>query len=120
MKRIMIVEDSEETLSAISYLLKRSNYNVVATAMDGEDAVEEFKRTKPDIMLLDLALPKKDGLDVIKEILAKNIKAKIIVISALYNPDYRKKAMSAGCKEFILKPFEVHELLLAIERTLAT
>jgi two-component system chemotaxis response regulator CheY len=92
---------------------------VISQCTNGKDAVTEYKKLKPDIVLMDLAMPKKDGVTAIKEIIEFDSNAKIIAVSALYRPQMRTDAMNAGAKEYIIKPFEVSELLNAIEKCLS-
>jgi two-component system chemotaxis response regulator CheY len=118
-KKILIAEDSDVTQRVLKLMLSKHGYDVVAQCTNGKDAVTEYKKLKPDIVLMDLAMPKKDGVTAIKEIIEFDSNAKIIAVSALYRPQMRTDAMNAGAKEYIIKPFEVSELLNAIEKCLA-
>jgi len=114
-KTVLIVEDSPTTLKAIQMVLKTQGYKVVAVATDGEEGVAQYLKTEPDVVLMDIALPKKDGLTATKEIIAKDPDARIVVVSALYDPKKRKEALELGAKAFITKPFEIPELVRALQ-----
>ncbi|MEX2348214.1 MAG: response regulator, partial [Nitrosopumilaceae archaeon] len=87
MANIMVAEDSDEIRLLLKDLLKIGNHEVVAEAVNGEEAVKKFNEIKPDVLLLDIAMPKKDGLDTLKEIIATNPNAKIVMITASDNLD---------------------------------
>ena len=114
-RTVLIVEDSKTTQIVIKFMLDKHGYEVVAQADNGVDGVEKYKKLKPDIILMDLAMPKKDGLTAIKEIIEFDNNAKIIAVSALYNPKVREDALKAGAISYIVKPFEVSEFIRVIE-----
>ena len=118
-KRVMIVEDSQSTSRALEVMLKLHDYEVAGNAKDGEEAFTMFQDVKPDLVLMDIAMPKRHGIDAIKDIIGFDSKAKIIAVTALYSPEKRKKALSAGAKLVIEKPIEVPELIMAIKSTIS-
>lgn len=117
-KKVLIAEDSDVTQRVLKLMLSKHGYDVVAQCSDGKDAVSEYKKLRPDIVLMDLAMPKKDGISAIKEIIDFDSNARIIAVSALYRPQMKTDALNAGAKEYIIKPFEVSELLSAMEKCL--
>lgn len=117
-RKVLIAEDSGLTQKVTLYMLEKQGYEVVGQSMNGEDAVRDYEALKPDIVLMDLAMPKKDGISAIKDILVIDPNARIIAVSALYNPEMKENAMKAGAKDYIIKPFEILELLNAIEQCL--
>lgn len=119
MARILITEDSDASRRFIRETLEIGNHEVVAEAVDGEDAVQKFIATKPDLVLLDLAMPKKDGLQVIKEILNIDRTAKIILLSASGNLRMLNECVDAGAVCYVMKPFAFEELLGLIKTTLS-
>ncbi|MFB5648960.1 MAG: response regulator, partial [Candidatus Nitrosomaritimum aestuariumsis] len=82
MANIMIADDSDAIRLVLKDILSIGNHTVVAEAIDGEEATDLFFKNSPDLLLLDLAMPKKDGLTVLKEIIEKNPQAKIVLITA--------------------------------------
>ncbi len=112
-KSVLIGEDSASTRAALVMVLKMHGYRVVGLARDGIEVIKKYKKLKPDFVLMDIAMPKKDGLAAIKEILEYDPKASIVAITAIYSEDKRRKAKRSGVKALVQKPFEVDELLRA-------
>ncbi len=118
MARIMIAEDSDEIRLLLKDLLKIGNHKVVAEAVDGVDAVKKFNNVKPDVLLLDIAMPKKDGLDTIKEIMATNPNAKIVMITASDNLETITQCTEQGALAYLVKPFDSDQVLTSIAMAL--
>ncbi len=118
-KRVLIVEDSESTCRALNTMLTLNNYQVVGMATDGDQAVEMYKKSNPDLVLMDIAMPKKHGIDAIREIRVFDPGAKFIAVTALYSSKKKKEAMDAGASMVVVKPFDVADLIKAMESVLA-
>lgn len=119
MKKALIVEDSLSTSRALKTVLSVHNYEIVGEARDGEQAVALYQQLRPDITLMDIAMPKKHGIDAIREILSLDKTAKIIAVTALYSPEKKREIMKAGAIALVVKPFDVPDLIKTIEKTLA-
>lgn len=117
--KIMVVDDSNMIVKMIQGFLQSYNIEVVGTANDGQTAVELFKKTNPDIVTLDITMPKMDGLTVLQEILKIKNTAKVIVISALTDNATALKALQIGAKDFIPKPFKEDSFKEVLDRILA-
>ena len=107
----MIIDDSDSIRMVLKDILVIGKHNLVAELSIGIGALEEYARLKPDVILLDMAMPKKDGLSVLKEIIEFNPSAKVIMISASDNQDTIKECMRVGARAYILKPFNFQEVL---------
>lgn len=106
--KILIVDDSLIIRKTIlNYLKEFDNIEVVGTSVDGYNALEIFKRAKPDIVTLDITLPGIDGLNVLEEMMKINPQAKVIVITALKDKSTGLKAVRLGAKAYIVKPFNL-------------
>ena len=106
--KILIVDDSLIIRKTIlNYLKGFDNIEVVGTSVDGYNALEIFKKSKPDIVTLDITLPGIDGLDVLEEMMKINSDAKVIVITALKDKATGLKAVRLGAKGYIVKPFNL-------------
>lgn len=116
-KTVMIVDDSNVIRNKISQNLA-SNYEVIATASNGIDAVELYKELKPDLVTMDLTMPFMNGLECINEIMMTNHEARILVVSALSDRATAIRAMKLGAQGFLVKPFTDQELLDAIEEVM--
>lgn len=118
MARVMIAEDSDATRLVLKDSLKIGHHEIVAEAVDGIEAIEKFNATNPDILLLDVAMPKKDGMFVLKEIMSSNPNAKIIMITADENFSTIHKSAETGAQAYIVKPFSFEDVLTAITMVL--
>ncbi len=114
MARVMIADDSEAIRIALKDIILNGKHELVAEAADGAEAVEKFVDLKPDVLLLDLVLPKKDGLTVLKEIKETNPNAKIIMITVVDNKQMIQDCISAGAQAYITKPFTADDVLKSI------
>ena len=118
MKTLMIVDDSNIIRNRIERLQKEG-IKVVAKASNGLDAVEQYKIHQPDIVTMDITMPKMDGIDCIKRLIAINPDVVILVISALSDKAIGINALRYGARGFICKPFTEEELDRAMARILA-
>ncbi|MEM3852642.1 MAG: response regulator [Methanomassiliicoccales archaeon] len=114
--KILVVDDSSLTRSAVVTALQAFNHEVVGEGKDGNEALELYKKSKPDIVLLDLAMPNKDGLETIREIRDFDPNAVIVAVSALYDRAIQRRALELGAKAYVVKPFELSELMNVIEK----
>ena len=107
--RILLVEDEKLLSGYLAKGLKNSGY-AVDVAYDGEDALYEYSVNDYDLIVLDLNLPKKDGLEVLREIREKDTKIKIIILSARSKVDDRILGLDEGANDYLIKPFDFGEL----------
>jgi len=118
MVSILIADDSDAVRLVLRDILEIGKHTVAGDAVDGADAVEKYSQLKPDLMLLDLAMPKKDGLTVIHEVMEIDPKAKIILITAAGDMKVIDKCLADGAKSYIPKPFDFQKVLDIIARVL--
>lgn len=118
MARIMIADDSDAIRMVLRDILDIGHHQLVAEATNGFETVEKFDEIKPDLLLLDVAMPKKDGISALKEILAKNPNAKIIMITASDNVNTMTECVNTGAAAYLLKPFNFEDVLTAITTAL--
>lgn len=117
--KILIVDDNKENIDLIAYFLKPQNYQIY-TAADGVEALTQVENTKPDIILLDIMLPKMDGFQVCERI-KKNAETRfipVIMITALKELKDKIRSLEVGADDFISKPFENVELLTRVKSLL--
>ena len=111
-RSVLVVED-EETLSlALQYNLSQEGYRVVAAA-DGEQALDVARKYRPDLILLDLMLPKLDGLEVCR-ILRRETTSPILMLTAKANEVDKVVGLEFGADDYITKPFSMRELLARV------
>lgn len=119
MYKLMIVDDSNIIRNRIQRAYDNRQFMLVATAVNGADAVEKFKMHRPDVITMDLTMPQMDGLECIQRIVAQGTGVSILVVSALADKATALQALQYGARGFICKPFNEEELAAAIERLIA-
>ncbi len=114
----MIADDSDAIRLVLKDILTIGKHTVIAEAVNGDEAVDLYFKNSPDLLLLDLAMPKKDGLTVLKEILEKNSQAKIVLITASDDQKIINQCLQIGASSYISKPFDFNEVLKQINDSL--
>lgn len=116
--KVVIVDDTEETRTNIKTLLSfEDRMEVIGEAENGEEAIFISNESKPDIILMDINMPVMDGIRATEEITANLPDSAVIITSVQGESEYLKKAMSAGARDFLSKPFSNEELISTILRT---
>lgn len=115
--RVLIVDDIAETRENIRKLLQfESNVEVVGVARTGREAIETSKDSRPDVVLMDINMPDIDGITATETIRRNNPATQIVILSVQGDPNYMRRAMLAGARDFLTKPPAVDELISAIQR----
>jgi len=115
--RVLIADDIQETRRNTRLMLATiDDIEVVAIASNGLQAVEYAKEQQPDIVFLDINMPEMDGLTAYKEILKTNPGTGCVILSAEKDTGTLRRAMSIGVQEYLIKPFTVEELEIAVAR----
>ncbi len=119
MARILVVDDHPLVRSGlIAELSKASDLTVAGEAADGDEAIERVRTLKPDLVLLDIALPGKNGLDVLKELQAESPDLKVLILSGFPERQYAIRCLKNGAKGYITKDTASAELVTAIRRVM--
>ena len=110
-KKILIADDNQDSRELVIKILAREGY-VLIEAIDGEDALNKVSSEKPDLILMDISMPKIDGYELTRRLKSHNDLSKIpiIALTAHAMKGDREKALDAGCNEYITKPINVREL----------
>lgn len=116
MNRLMIVDDSNIIRNRIERSFSQTEIEIVAVASNGLQAIEKFLETKPNLVTMDLTMPKMDGLECIQKLVAFNTGVNILVVSALSDQITALQALQYGARGFVCKPFSEDELVNAINR----
>jgi DNA-binding response OmpR family regulator len=114
--KILVVDDEPPIVDVLAYNLKRANYDVVV-ARDGEQALAQARREKPDVIILDLMLPKLDGLEVYR-ILRRECETPVIMLTARDAEIDRVVGLELGADDYVVKPFSVRELMARVKNVL--
>lgn len=115
---VMLVDDSRMSRNMLRDIVEEAGYSVIAEAGNGEEAVELYPQKKPDIVTLDVTMPKMDGIEALKKILEIDASAKIIMITAAGQQSKLIEALKCGAKRFVTKPFDKEEVLLNINEVI--
>ncbi|MGZ7460233.1 response regulator [Pseudomonas sp. Ma2-10] len=114
MLKAMIVDDHPFIRSAVKMILKQEEYEIVAEAGNGADAVQLAREHLPDLILLDIAMPGVDGLDALSRMASHRISAKVLVLTSLSAVFYSLRCMKAGASGYVSKSDDLSELIKAI------
>ena len=114
MKKILVVDDAKFMRMMVSNIIVEMGHEVIAEGSNGEEAVELYKKHHPDIVMMDITMPTKDGLQAVKEIIAFDASAKVIMCSAMGQQAMVMDAIKSGAKNFIVKPFQKENIEKAI------
>lgn len=119
MKTALITDDALLMRSTLKQTLQEFDFDVIGEAINGVDAIEQFKKLKPHLVLMDITMPKMDGLEALKEI--KKIDPEVIVVmcSAMNQKEIIVKSIQQGAFDFIVKPFNYHRVQETMGRVVA-
>lgn len=118
MARVLVVDDAAFMRKMVSDALASGGHEVVGEAGNGDEAIDRFQELKPEITTLDITMPVKDGLEALKEIVAMDPSARVVMCSALGQESKVLEAIKAGAKDFVVKPFEPARVLDAVSKAL--
>lgn len=116
--RVLIAEDEALIRLDLREMLREEGYEVVGEAGDGQEAVDLAESLKPDLVIMDVKMPRRDGIDAAAEIAAKRI-APVVVLTAFSQRELVEKARDAGAMAYLVKPFSISDLVPAIEVALS-
>lgn len=118
-KRLLIADDAMIIREIIKDRAQEAGWDVVGEACNGQDALDKFRKMRPDVVTLDLVMPVYDGLFALERIMRESPEAKVVVVSALDQKDVLKQAFKLGAADFVVKPFDHAALIETLERMLA-
>lgn len=117
MSKILITEDEINIRNILCKFLEKNGHNV-KYASNGNEAIEIFNNFNPDLVFMDINMPKKDGIEATKEIVKNNPSAKICILSAIGHKQAIDTAIKAGATTYLTKPFKKESLINVINTTL--
>ncbi|MBN1484495.1 MAG: response regulator [Chloroflexia bacterium] len=118
--RILIVDDTAFMRRMLRDILLEAQFEVVAEAANGQEAVDLYVQEHPDLVIMDITMPQKDGLAAVQEILAQDPQARIVMCSALGQQDMIMRSLEAGALDFVQKPFLPDKVLEAVGKVLGS
>ena len=118
MTRVLIADDASFMRQMIRDVIEPEGFEVVGEASDGVEVVEKWKELHPDIVMMDIVMPKRSGIDAVKGIVAMDPTARVVMCSALGQETLVMEAIEAGAKDFIVKPFKPESVVATLRKAL--
>ncbi|WP_375341736.1 response regulator [Patulibacter defluvii] len=119
MARVLVVDDAAFMRKMIGDVLTSGGHEVAGEAADGSAAVAAYQELRPELVTLDITMPEKDGLDALREIIAIDPGARVVMCSALGQEARVLESVRIGARDFVIKPFSPEQVLGAVEKALA-
>jgi len=116
--RVLVVDDAAFMRKMVSDALTKGGHEVVGEAGNGVEAVAQYQALKPEVTTLDITMPEKDGLAALKEIIAIDPAARVIMCSALGQESKVLESIKAGARDFVVKPFQPDRVIEAVGKAL--
>jgi len=116
--RVLVVDDAIFMRRMISEILEENGMEVVGEADTGAAAIKLYNELKPDLVTMDIIMPEMNGIDAVKEIIAIDAQAKIVMCSALGQQALVQEALAAGARDFLIKPFNPSRVIEVISKVL--
>ena len=118
MARVLVADDASFMRQMIREIVEAEGHEVVGEASDGDEAVAEFKRLHPDVITMDIVMPRRSGIDAVKAIVALDPNARVVMCSALGQETLVQEALQAGALDFIVKPFKPDAVVATLGKVL--
>ena len=115
-KRVLVTDDTAFMRMTLRNVLEKNGFEVGGEAADGEEAVALYAELRPDVVTMDITMPKMDGITAIRKILEIDPNAKVIVCSAMGQKPMVIEALNAGAKDFLVKPFQPERIIEALRK----
>jgi len=115
-KKVLIVDDSTAVINSLVEILVDTDYEVVGIAKDGMEALAKCKELYPDIVTLDIEMPKLDGIQALRILRRINRTLRVIMVTSLNTVDKVLECKNAGASQYIIKPFEKNKVLEAFAK----
>ena len=118
MARILVADDASFMRQIIREILESEGHEIVAEASDGFQAVEAWKKHQPDLVTMDIVMPRRSGIDAVRAIIGIDASARVVMCSALGQETLVTEALQAGAADFIVKPFKPDAVLATLRNVL--
>lgn len=115
-KTLLVVDDAAIMRAKINEVVCIAGWSIVGEARNGKEAVERYAEWYPAVTTIDLVMPEYDGIYALREILALDPNAKVVIVSAIGQKNALKEAFSLGAVDFIIKPFDKRMLIKTLEQ----
>ena len=119
MARVLVVDDAAFMRKMVGDALLKGGHEVVGEAGNGNEAVARYQELRPEVTTLDITMPEKDGLAALKDIMALDPTARVVMCSALGQESKVLESIKLGAKDFVVKPFQADRVNEAVGKALA-
>lgn len=116
MASILVCDDAAFMRMTLKKILQGAGHDVIGEAANGIEALEKYRVLKPDVVLMDITMPERNGLEATKDITEYDPTATVIIVSALGQQDKVFAAIANGAKDFVVKPFEPDKIIQCISK----
>jgi len=116
MAKILITDDAAFMRMMLKDILTKAGHEIVGEAVNGLEAVEKYNQFKPDLVTMDITMPQCDGIQALKQIMAGDPAAKIVMCSAMGQQAMVIESIQSGAKDFIVKPFQPQRVLETVKK----
>ncbi|UUX91827.1 response regulator [Methanoplanus endosymbiosus] len=120
MGRILVVDDTMFMRTLLKNILFSGSHDIVGEAENGEEAVAKYKSLKPDLVTMDVVMPKMNGIEALKAIMAEDPGARVVMCTAVGQEQMVKLAIKTGAKGYIVKPFQAPKVLEEVNNVLSS
>jgi len=115
---VLVCDDALFMRTMVKDILTQAGFTVVGEAENGQQAVEQYAKLKPDLVTMDIIMPEMGGIEAVKKIMESDSQARILMCSAMGQQALVLEAIQAGAKDFVVKPFQPSRVLEAVQRVL--
>ena len=116
--RVLVADDAAFMRQMIREILEAEGLEVVGEAVDGVEAIDQFSKLHPDLVTMDIVMPRRSGIDAVKGILELDPQARVVMCSALGQETLVMEALQAGARDFIVKPFKPDSVIATLAKVL--
>ncbi|MCX6665754.1 MAG: response regulator [Euryarchaeota archaeon] len=117
-KKVLLVDDTKFMRMMLANILKPKGFEIVGEAGDGLEAINMYNQLKPDLVTMDIVMPNMEGIEAVRNIVAADNGAKVIMVTAVGQESKVKEAIEAGARGYIVKPFQANQVLEEVEKVL--
>ena len=117
-RRVLVADDAAFMRQMIREIIEPEGFEVVGEATDGLEVVETYQKLHPELVMLDIVMPKCSGIDALRRILAADRNARVVMCSALGQESLVQEALQAGARGFIVKPFKPDAVVATLRKVL--